>query len=88
MVCRAGVQSRALRDGLVAEPERAGIAHSARISWIVTGYWILTLVLCWWTPWVIIAWSVSPVLPELLRAIAGWDGRRSSGGTAGVDPLR
>jgi len=77
MVCRAGVQSQALRDGLVIRTEdQAVIRHSALISWAVTGYWILTLVLCWWTPWVIIAWSVSPVLPEVLRAIAGWDGRR------------
>ncbi|AGZ43481.1 TMEM175 family protein [Actinoplanes friuliensis] len=81
LICRAGVQSQALRDDLLhAHVDASEVAAGARASWIVAAYWLVTIVLCWWTPWVIIAWTLTPVLGAILNR--GSRRRRTSIGSS------
>jgi hypothetical protein len=62
------VQSQALRDGLLLGHVDPGeVRAGARASWIAAGFWLATLLLCWWTPWVIIAWVLTPALGRVGR---------------------
>ncbi|MEV6842345.1 hypothetical protein [Actinoplanes sp. NPDC051411] len=33
----------------------------------MTGFYALTLLLCWWAPWVMIAWDLGPLLALVLN---------------------
>jgi uncharacterized membrane protein len=37
------------------------------VSWVVAGYWTLTLALVWWTPWVEIPWFLTAAVGTLGR---------------------
>jgi uncharacterized membrane protein len=70
LICRSALQSRALRDGLLRDDvDLTAYRIDARVSWIVTGYWLATLALCWWTPWVGIAWALTSPLASLLTRL-------------------
>ena len=72
LTCRSAVQSRAFRDGLLRDDVDVALFRwDARISWIVTVYWLATIVLCWWTPWVVIAWFATPVLAWVINQTFG-----------------
>jgi uncharacterized membrane protein len=76
LICRSALQSRALRDGLLADGvDLTAYRIDARVSWVVTGYWLATLLLCWWTPWVGIAWALTSPIAGLLTR---WWTRRTS----------
>jgi uncharacterized membrane protein len=79
LVCRSAIQSQAARDDVLL-PEVGARMHRAdvTVSWIVTGYWALTLVLVWWTPWVEIPWSLTVAVGAAGRMIS----RRSAAGEA------
>jgi uncharacterized membrane protein len=64
----SGLQSQALRDSVLrSHVNVAEVRASARTAWVVSFYWVATAVLAWWTPWIIVAWSFSPILGEILR---------------------
>jgi uncharacterized membrane protein len=68
LICRSGVQSQAVRDGLI----RAGTAPDGyrverRTSWIIAWYFLATALLSWWTPWIVAAWVAGPVLSAVLK---------------------
>jgi uncharacterized membrane protein len=65
---KTAAQSRALRDGLLRDDvDPADLRGDVRIGWVVTGFFAATLLLCWWTPWVMIAWDLGPVLAMVLN---------------------
>ena len=39
------------------------------VSWITTGYWVLTLALVWWTPWTGIPWLFTSLFATLVRSV-------------------
>src|SRR5579875_1933731 len=52
LLCRTIIQTQALRDGVLddqADQER--YKSELIVSWVVTGYWLVSLTLVWWTPW-------------------------------------
>jgi uncharacterized membrane protein len=58
--CRALAQTRADRDGvLLTHVDRDAYRIETMVAWLVTGYWVLTLALVWWAPWVQIAWALT-----------------------------
>jgi uncharacterized membrane protein len=73
LICRSALQSRALRDGLLNDDvDLTAYRIDAQVSWFVTGYWLATLLLCWWTPLVGIAWALtSPIASVLTRLRTG-----------------
>jgi uncharacterized membrane protein len=75
LVCRSAIQSLAARDD-VLRPDIDVRRYRADtiVSWVVTGYWALTLALVWWTPWVEIAWFLTSAVGAAGRII----GRRSA----------
>ena len=76
LIARSGVQSQALRDDLLRTPaDAAEVRTGSRASWIVAGYWLASVLLCWWTPWVIVAWVLTPVIGF---ALARGDRRRDT----------
>ena len=36
-------------------------------AWGVGGYWLATVVLVWWTPWIIVAWVCTPLVAGALH---------------------
>lgn len=67
MICRSGVQSRALKDGLLRpEVDAAEFRERKRAAWVIAWYFVATALLSWWTPWIIIAWVAVPVLAAVL----------------------
>ncbi len=76
LICRSALQSRAFKDGLLTDDvDLTAYRIDARVSWIVTGYWLATLLLCWWTPWVGIAWGLTSPIASILGR---WRTRRSA----------
>jgi TMEM175 potassium channel family protein len=72
MFCRAGVQSQALKDGLLrADVDVVAFRDRKRIAWALAWYMTATVLLSWWTPWVIIAWFAVPVLAAVLVRVQG-----------------
>ena len=59
---------------LLPEVDQAQYRESLVASWIVVGYWTLTLALVWWTPWVEILWFFTVAVGSL----AGMASRRAS----------
>jgi uncharacterized membrane protein len=65
---KTAAQNQVLRDGLLrVDVDVADFRGDIRIGWIVTGFFAATLLLCWWTPWVMIAWDLGPVLATVLN---------------------
>jgi uncharacterized membrane protein len=57
LLCRSAVQTQAYRDGvLLASTDRRLFRADLTASWLVCGYWALSLSLVWWSPWILIAW--------------------------------
>ena len=71
LICRSALQSRALREGLLKDDvDLTAYRLDAQVSWAVTAYWLATLLLCWWTPWVNgIAWTLTSPLATLLTRL-------------------
>ena len=68
MMCRAGVQSQALRDGLLRDDvDVAEFRERKRTAWVIAWYMTATVLLSWWTPWIIIDWFAVPVLAAVLH---------------------
>jgi uncharacterized membrane protein len=71
LACRSAIQSRAARDNALtlrigARDHRAEVT----VSWVVTWYWLLTLMLVWWTPWVEILWFLTPAVGTAGRMLS------------------
>lgn len=67
-ICWSGLQSQALRDQVLRpHVDVAEVRASSRAAWIVSWYWVATTLLAWWTPWIIAAWSFSPLLAEIVH---------------------
>jgi TMEM175 potassium channel family protein len=79
LVCRSAIQSRAARDhALLPQVDMHRYLAEARVSWIVTGYWALTVLLVWWTPWVEIAWFLTGVVGSAGRLVGRWPAARAA----------
>ena len=64
---RSALQTQAYAGGLLrSEVDAQKFRRTARSSWLVAGWWGLSLALAWWTPWIILAWAATPVLFSLL----------------------
>jgi uncharacterized membrane protein len=71
LAVRSAMQSRAARDGVLrSEVDMRRYQADAVVSWIVTAYWAATLLLVWWTPWVEIAWFLTPAVGTVARLAA------------------
>jgi uncharacterized membrane protein len=73
LFCRSAIQSMASRNHVLLphvdkEQFRAGLF----VSWVVVGYWTLTLALTWWTPWVEIFWFLTVAVGSVGRIISRW----------------
>jgi hypothetical protein len=80
LVCRSAIQSRASRDHVLQpQVDVRRYQAEARVSWIVTGYWALTVLLVWWTPWVEIAWFLTGVVGSAGRFVGRWPAARTAG---------
>jgi uncharacterized membrane protein len=67
---RTAIQAEGLRDGVLIEgADREDYRAEVLVSWITTGYWILTLALVWWTPWVGIPWLLTSLFATLVRSV-------------------
>jgi hypothetical protein len=78
LACRSAIQSQARRDDvLLPDVDKRQYQAEATVSWIVTGYRALTLVLVWWTPWVEIAWFLTIAVGTASRIVS----RRAVAGT-------
>ena len=69
-VCRTAIQAFALRgDVLLPWVDRTRYRDSVTVSWIVVGYWVLSLSLVWLAPWVGIPWAFTSQAGSLGRRI-------------------
>jgi uncharacterized membrane protein len=60
LLCRSAIQLRAYRDGVLQpEVDKERFRANLTVSFIVTGYWLATLAVVWWTPWVLIPWILT-----------------------------
>ena len=67
---RTAIQAEALRGGVLIEgADRDEYRAEVLVSWITTGYWVLTITLVWWTPWSGILWLFSSAVASLVRRI-------------------
>jgi uncharacterized membrane protein len=70
LVCRSAIQSEGLRTGVLADgTDREAYRDEVIVSWITTGYWVLTLTLVWWTPWAGIPWFFTGAVGSLGRSV-------------------
>jgi uncharacterized membrane protein len=68
LLCRTLIHMRALRDNvLLPDVDRQKFQAEVTVSFIVTAYWLATLVLAWWAPWVLIAWTLTSLVAEIAR---------------------
>jgi hypothetical protein len=67
---RTAIQAEALRGGVLIEgADRDEYRAEVLVSWITTGYWVLTLALVWWTPWAGIPWLFISLFATLVRSV-------------------
>ncbi|MFI1994439.1 hypothetical protein [Actinoplanes sp. NPDC020271] len=67
LLIRSGIQGLALKDGLLRDDvDRAAYRRDLRISWTVSWYFLATVLLCWFTPWLTFLWFGAPVLGSIL----------------------
>jgi uncharacterized membrane protein len=70
LFCRSAIQAEGLRDGVLIEgADREDYQAEVLVSWITTGYWVLTLALVWWTPWAGIPWLLTSLFANLVRSV-------------------
>jgi uncharacterized membrane protein len=70
LFCRTLIQAEGLQDGVLIEgADREEYRAEVTVSWITSGYWVLTLALVWWTPWVGIAWLLTSAFATLVRSV-------------------
>ena len=70
LLCRSLVQREALRGGvLIPEADVARYQRDVTVSWVVTGYWAVTLLFVWWTPWSEIPWFFASLVASLARRV-------------------
>ncbi len=63
LLCRSALQLRAYRDGVLQpQVDLKRFRAKVTVSFIVTGYWLATLAVVWWTPWVLIPWILTSVV--------------------------
>ncbi len=78
MICRSGVQGRALKDGLLRpDVDVTQFRERKRVAWVIAWYFVATVLLSWWTPWIIIAWVAVPALAAVLSRRATARAHRS-----------
>jgi uncharacterized membrane protein len=81
LLCRSAIQWRAYRDGLLApEVDKERFRANVTVSFIVTGYWLATLAVVWWTPWVLIPWILTSVVATATQRVMK---RHLTGGVSG-----
>jgi hypothetical protein len=69
LFCRSAIQAEGLRDGVLIEgADREDYRAEVLVSWITTGYWVLTLALVWWAPWAGIPWLFTSLFATLVRS--------------------
>ncbi|MCF3136548.1 TMEM175 family protein [Streptomyces olivochromogenes] len=86
MVCRSSIQTQAARmDSSSADTHRSARQLDVAISWVVTGYWGLTLLVAWWTPWVQILWFLSGAVGYVFARFALYRAARHEVPTAAPD---
>jgi uncharacterized membrane protein len=70
LLSRTAIQAEGLRSGVLIEgADRDEYRAEVIVSWITTGYWVLTLALVWWTPWAGIPWFFSSAVASLVRSV-------------------
>lgn len=57
------------RVAILLRPYREDYRAEVLVSWITTGYWVLTLALVWWTPWAGIPWLFTSLFATLVRPV-------------------
>jgi uncharacterized membrane protein len=78
-LCRSAIQTQAYRDGLLRpRVDVAAFRIEMQVSWLVDAYWVLTLALVWWTPWVQIAWFLTSPVGNLVRVLLTIRARRAA----------
>lgn len=87
LTCRSIVLSLAIRDRLLL-PTVGEAQHrfTSMVSWIVTAYWLASLLLVWWTPWVAFYWVLTPLVGPALSRLLSLE--RQSPGPADVTAVR
>ncbi len=77
LACRSAIQTGAGRgDVLLPDIDKHQYQANLIVSWVVTGYWALTLMFVWWTPWVQIPWFLTGLAGSIAARIVK---RRSHG---------
>ena len=70
LACRSAIQTGAGRgDVLLPGIDKRQYQASLIVSWAVTGYWALTLLFVWWTPWVQIPWALTGLVGSIAAEI-------------------
>jgi uncharacterized membrane protein len=70
LLTRSLVQRAALHGGaLIPEADEEHFRRAAIVSWVVTGYWLLTLAFFWWAPWSEIPWFFTSLAATVARRI-------------------
>lgn len=60
LACRSAIESGAGRgDVLLPDVDKRQYQATVSVSWAVTGYWALTLLFVWWTPWAQVLWFLT-----------------------------
>jgi uncharacterized membrane protein len=76
---RTAIQAEGLQSGVLIEgADREDYRAEVLVSWITTGYWVLTLALVWWTPWAGIPWLFTSLFATLVRSVVRRRGLRSA----------
>ncbi|MEU6218242.1 TMEM175 family protein [Streptomyces sp. NPDC047022] len=71
MLCRSGIQTEAARMDRLSDDTHRSVRHlESAVSWVVTGYWGLTLLIAWWTPWVQVLWFLSGAVGHAFARLA------------------
>lgn len=70
LLSRTAIQAEGLRGGVLIEgADREDYRAELTVSWITSGYWVLTLALVWWTPWAGIPWLFTSLFATLVRSV-------------------
>ena len=87
LLSRSVIQTMASRDHvLLPEVDQAQYRESLVASWIVVGYWTLSLALVWWTPWVEILWFFTVAVGSLAGMVSRRALAPAAGGPAEIEP--
>jgi uncharacterized membrane protein len=71
LVCRAVLHQMAYDESALRPyVDRGRLQRQIVVAWITTGYWLLSLLLCWWTPWIQILWFLTFVVGFAANAVS------------------